>query len=74
MNIQCVIMQKRTLSLALDNKKKKLTQKLKFALEIQEKLWEKEKMLVTNISPFPTMLSKVVFNRVIKSQDRVVQG
>ena len=37
-------------------------------------MWEKEKMLDTAFSPFPTMFSKGLFPRVIKSWDCVVKS
>ena len=37
-------------------------------------LWEKKKMMVDIISPFPTMFSKDFFFKVVKSRNRVING
>ena len=38
------------------------------------KMWEKEKMLVTTISPFPTVLSKDFYCRYVKSRACLGKG
>ena len=41
---------------------------------VKNTLWEKEKMLVTSISPFPTIFSKAFVPRVDKGRDCVTKG
>ena len=50
------------------------TQKLKFAFETVESLWEKEKIMVTSIFSFSTMFSKGYILRVVESRNCAVKG
>ena len=59
---------------AFADDKTNVNEKLKFCLGWVENIVGKGKMLVTSISPFPTMFSKALCFRVVKSRDCVVKS